>query len=404
MPEELPLDFFLVADLKFVAMMTARENGAGSYCMWCELLKKFWATQTAGAAVTREALLAIRATQETYTGDAKWAEAHGKRLGVQSAYLLSSVILIHNVLVPTLHIMLGLTMNLLTMMVTYLETAVEGKPPEYVVAKSERVEWEAKVKVAEEERAAFEVGLAAGDEEHKEEMERRFCLMTNGSTAKKHMLVKNVLMTNHAYTNIVTSNASRACKNHLAKRNEWRLKALALRALKKELAAKESEEKRQLAVFKDAVKSWDRWPGHVDRILKKYKIEREVYNGHSLTGTMCKKLFKNIASVVDDLVELVREEQEGEQDENPLRETVAAVQAKLNRFKVGFQKLGVIDKILSSLEQVPQTDIDGFGELAGDCGKGRWIQRQHNESARGVPEQSQVKQRLRDRKSGGAVK
>lgn len=256
MPEELPLDFFLVADLKFVAMMTARENGAGSYCMWCELLKKFWATQTAGAAVTREALLAIRATQETYTGDAKWAEAHGKRLGVQSAYLLSSVILIHNVLVPTLHIMLGLTMNLLTMMVTYLETAVEGKPPEYVVAKSERVEWEAKVKVAEEERAAFEVGLAAEDEEHKEEMERRFCLMTNGSTAKKHMLVKNVLMTNHAYTNIVTSNASRACKNHLAKRNEWRLKVLALRALKKELAAKESEEKRQLAVFKDAVISF----------------------------------------------------------------------------------------------------------------------------------------------------
>jgi hypothetical protein len=230
-PEELPLDFFLVADLKFVAMMTARENGAGSYCMWCELLKKFWATQTAGAAVTREALLAIRATQETYTGDAKWAEAHGKRLGVQS-------------------------MNLLTMMVTYLETAVEGKPPEYVVAKSERVEWEAKVKVAEEERAAFEVGLAAEDEEHKEEMERRFCLMTNGSTAKKHMLVKNVLMTNHAYTNVVTSNASRACKNHLAKRNEWRLKVLALRALKKELAAKESEEKRQLAVFKDAVISF----------------------------------------------------------------------------------------------------------------------------------------------------
>ena len=91
-----------------------------------------------------------------------------------SPYLLPAALPISYMLVSSLHLLLGFTTNLFSMLVAYIEVFVVEKPPEYVVAKIAVREREAELKEKQEDLDEWENGLDAGDILRADEKGSRF--------------------------------------------------------------------------------------------------------------------------------------------------------------------------------------------------------------------------------------
>jgi hypothetical protein len=242
---------------------------------------------------------------------------------------------------------------------------VEGKPPEFVVAKNERMEREEELKQKELERDSWEEehDLAAKDLEFEDVMQEKFKSRTNGSLAGKFRLRPDVLMTDHRFEGLADRAMGRDASRHLHKRNVWRERELEVRAAAREFKKAREKEVKLLAGFRKDVRVWDRMKGKLDRILKNHGVEREVHSGHSFTGGMCKKMCLKIDAIMDDTVKLVRDEYARDRDEMPWRAKLEDVELKMKEFAEVFKQLGAIDLIMGSTEQLSEAEVDEFEEL-----------------------------------------
>jgi hypothetical protein len=119
------LEFFLVGDMKFLFMMLGRSGYSGSNCLYCKLNSKQWKTKH----VTEEHMhcgaeewsiekllapfLASQIARQAAGGTLEASPDDGEELPGQKEAPLWTFIPIKNVLVPLLHILLGLGNDLL---------------------------------------------------------------------------------------------------------------------------------------------------------------------------------------------------------------------------------------------------------------------------------------------------
>jgi hypothetical protein len=163
------LELFLVGDLKFLFMMMGRSGYSGSNCVYCKLNSKQWKTyhvmeehMHCGAEEwSIEKLLApflaSQIVRQAAGGTIQASAGDGEELRGQKEALLWTFIPIKNVLVPLLHILLGLGNDLLgSFWSSWFDERVEVLKPDESEARHMALlaeiaveEYEEKIRVAE---------------------------------------------------------------------------------------------------------------------------------------------------------------------------------------------------------------------------------------------------------------
>ena len=341
-----PIEIFLVADMKFVFMLTGREGGSPHYSAW-----RRWKGD--GKDITNEWLDMM--FEESVGDPRKWnRQAAGYRQSIKSRHMLPFNLPIKNILVPVLHIALGLTMGIWTMLLAYVQINVELKSKEFVETSVLRREKEELVRELEGTLSLYlEVhgeDIEAGDDTNKEKMraiytEHREQQKAKGKAAPGY-ISKGVPMARGFtyYTN--DPRYSREEKRHFGMKNAVVRMREELKKPKSELDALKKKEITEEEKWKKKTSSGEKLETTLDDVLQENGIEREVYGGHAFTGEMCLILMRNVESIMGSIKEKVKAYMEKRKDEEAKGMTWAPtfqeVEKKLDKFKAAFALFGVV--------------------------------------------------------------
>ena len=272
----LPFDIFLVGDLAYLACITGRENHSASKCMFCRLPKKEWKNQKEfGEPWTLEVLAEVKKVFDNRESGRSKRDTHEEGVKLEPLFPVE----IQNIIVPVLHIGLGIAKWIWDKLTEWIVREVEVLSPKQ-----------------REIRLAYQTSAVAFEEaeEDLDAFERVDLLDLVRCEAE----VAAFKLRQEQSDGRTTNNAR---KENAAIKQRVHYESLVANVLKAE-----KELKRTAKNEKEGNFPMGPIQVAVENILLKYKIRRQAYFGGGFIGPHVKTLTENAATIFSDIISAIK--------------------------------------------------------------------------------------------------
>jgi hypothetical protein len=286
--DAIPMQFYLIGDLKFLFMMMGRSGFSGSYCLYCQLKQAEWKKQHVD-------LNAIDCGADAWTIEklasgfllGTQPDADARIPGGQKESPIWDFIPIECIIVPLLHILLGLSNDALSHFWDWLEERVEPLTADEIQARNMTLLAEIAIEEKYEELKTLKEILTTIVQER---------IDINSSLKQRGLEtdVRNQLRTRKAS---ILSEEVEARKN----RDECDIQLKLRKAAQKTASAKETEVRKKRGQGEKPLRR-----GIEETIFGDYNVSMSSYHGGDMEGPSARRLMGDGEKIFPNIAEYIK--------------------------------------------------------------------------------------------------